>query len=226
MPNLSRRRKQLQRELCALGDETMMLEQLDGLIAGLLVCPDLISPGEWLPLIWSENADRQSPFVDVDHANFVFSLIMDHYNDVVLTLMKRPERYRPLFPVGKDEILWEVWIEGFLRVVRLRPEAWEKLLNADAQTSDAMLGMLALIEIVCRNKDIPQELVDDLTRCAPDLIPRWVVTLNNWRLANAGRGPVIDPARTPPFAPAGRVTRNAPCPCGSGKKYKKCCGLN
>ncbi|MHC4574224.1 MAG: SEC-C metal-binding domain-containing protein [Planctomycetota bacterium] len=28
-----------------------------------------------------------------------------------------------------------------------------------------------------------------------------------------------------PF-PAGnsRVGRNAPCPCGSGKKYKKCCG--
>jgi preprotein translocase subunit SecA len=22
----------------------------------------------------------------------------------------------------------------------------------------------------------------------------------------------------------GKVGRNAPCPCGSGKKYKKCCG--
>ena len=25
---------------------------------------------------------------------------------------------------------------------------------------------------------------------------------------------------------ADRIDRNAPCPCGSGKKYKKCCGLN
>ncbi|WP_245439754.1 SEC-C metal-binding domain-containing protein [Microvirga aerophila] len=24
----------------------------------------------------------------------------------------------------------------------------------------------------------------------------------------------------------GKVGRNDPCPCGSGKKYKKCCGLN
>ncbi|WP_374700773.1 SEC-C metal-binding domain-containing protein [Aureimonas sp. D3] len=24
----------------------------------------------------------------------------------------------------------------------------------------------------------------------------------------------------------GEVGRNDPCPCGSGKKYKKCCGLN
>ena len=23
-----------------------------------------------------------------------------------------------------------------------------------------------------------------------------------------------------------KVGRNAPCPCGSGKKYKKCCGVN
>lgn len=23
-----------------------------------------------------------------------------------------------------------------------------------------------------------------------------------------------------------KIGRNAPCPCGSGKKYKKCCGIN
>jgi hypothetical protein len=29
----------------------------------------------------------------------------------------------------------------------------------------------------------------------------------------------VEPYRAPP-----KVGRNAPCPCGSGKKYKKCCG--
>jgi uncharacterized protein len=24
--------------------------------------------------------------------------------------------------------------------------------------------------------------------------------------------------------PAGKTGRNQPCPCGSGKKFKKCCG--
>ena len=29
------------------------------------------------------------------------------------------------------------------------------------------------------------------------------------------------------FVHAGpKIGRNEPCPCGSGKKYKKCCGLN
>ena len=27
-----------------------------------------------------------------------------------------------------------------------------------------------------------------------------------------------------PIRAEGRIDRNAPCPCGSGKKYKKCCG--
>ena len=38
-------------------------------------------------------------------------------------------------------------------------------------------------------------------------------------------GPAVSPiaARRPDAAPVGR---NDPCPCGSGKKYKKCCGKN
>ena len=28
----------------------------------------------------------------------------------------------------------------------------------------------------------------------------------------------------PPSSPTGRIGRNAPCPCGSGKKFKHCCG--
>ncbi len=32
--------------------------------------------------------------------------------------------------------------------------------------------------------------------------------------------PVVEPV----IAPVKRVALNAPCPCGSGKKYKRCCG--
>ena len=40
-----------------------------------------------------------------------------------------------------------------------------------------------------------------------------------------GREPARAPAPPPPPPPAPpRVGRNEPCPCGSGKKHKKCCG--
>ena len=33
-------------------------------------------------------------------------------------------------------------------------------------------------------------------------------------------------SRTPVKREGKKIGRNAPCPCGSGKKYKKCCGAN
>ncbi|MDZ7615749.1 MAG: SEC-C metal-binding domain-containing protein, partial [Patescibacteria group bacterium] len=35
---------------------------------------------------------------------------------------------------------------------------------------------------------------------------------------------LLPPAAEPIVAPTTRVGRNEPCPCGSGKKYKRCCG--
>jgi uncharacterized protein YecA (UPF0149 family) len=51
-----------------------------------------------------------------------------------------------------------------------------------------------------------------------------VVILNEWRLANTQPLQDIDPRVV--TVPRKKVGRNEPCPCGSGKKYKKCCGLN
>ncbi|HEY8163723.1 MAG TPA: SEC-C metal-binding domain-containing protein [Methylocystis sp.] len=55
-----------------------------------------------------------------------------------------------------------------------------------------------------------------------DKIGPWIVTLNEARLADYA--PVWSPASTQ--SQPTKVGRNEPCPCGSGKKYKKCCGLN
>jgi uncharacterized protein len=53
---------------------------------------------------------------------------------------------------------------------------------------------------------------------APDLIPIWVEMLHQWRVEN-------DPHR-PAAVRRTKIGRNEPCPCGSGKKYKKCCGTH
>ena len=94
MSGLSRRIKQLDEELLALGEDSMLLEELDGFIAGLLACPELIMPSDWLPVVWHEDsADQQPVFANLDHANRVLGLVMEHYNSVARTLMERPDRY-------------------------------------------------------------------------------------------------------------------------------------
>ena len=149
---------------------------------------------------------------------------MEHYNDVARTLMERPGRYAPLFAIDKrnDDILWELWIEGFEKAIALRPASWKTLLDADVDTAAAMSGMLMLADIARGDKQVKDG--DILSAAAPDKIADWVVTLNEWRLANCQPIPGVHPKGA--AAPTKKVGRNDPCPCGSGKKYKKCCGLN
>ncbi|WP_425289676.1 UPF0149 family protein, partial [Shewanella algae] len=41
------RRDELEQALLALDDQAMVLEELDGFIAGLLVSPEVVPVGEW-----------------------------------------------------------------------------------------------------------------------------------------------------------------------------------
>jgi uncharacterized protein len=36
-------------------NESMLIEELDGFLAGVIVCPDMILPSRWMPYIWSES---------------------------------------------------------------------------------------------------------------------------------------------------------------------------
>ena len=216
----------LDRALMALGDEVMVLGELDGFIAGLLLCPEMIAPSEWLPEVWGrrdedgededgENEDGRPEFDSTEHAQSVIGMIMAHYNDVSDTLLRRPRRYGPLLDVSQptDEVFWEFWIEGFQRAVALRPEAWDPILQAEGVPGKALVTLLSLAAIAREeiDVDLPPEEVEDLKANAPDIIAACVGLLavdRNRRL----------PARHP------KVGRNDPCPCGSGRKHKKCCG--
>jgi uncharacterized protein YecA (UPF0149 family) len=80
--------------------------------------------------------------------------------------------------------------------------------------------MLAAIgQISDGESELSEEAQAELTTIAPDLIPSCVQTLYAAR-PDFGQ----DQAQRPETR--NKPGRNAPCPCGSGKKYKKCCGAN
>jgi uncharacterized protein len=225
MSGIPRRLKQLEKQLASLdGDEAMLLTELDGFLAGILVCPDLIMPGEWLPMVWGGMNKEAAPvFENTKQAEQLVGLIMERYNAVAMDLQRGAGHYEPLFDVDTrhDEILWEIWIDGFDIALQLRPEAWAKLRGSDGDTRGALAGLVALVQIGRGESTLPKEQVDDLTAKAPDLITHYIETLNAWRISQQVAGQVM--AEAPNF---GKVGRNEPCPCGSGKKYKRCCGLN
>lgn len=201
----------------------MLISELDGYLAGVIVCPELILPSAWLPRVWSGDGGV-SPFADARETQWYVELVMEHYNAIIRTLGKGRGRYTPFFEVDArhDEVLWELWIEGFETAMKLRPDSWLKLVDSgDADAAEALAGIITLAEIGRDESDLEREAIDARTGEAPDLIPGWIETLNAWRLAHAAVPPTVPEAARP-----AKVGRNDPCPCGSGRKYKKCCGLN
>jgi uncharacterized protein len=223
MQNIPRRLKLLEKKLASLpiDSDAMLVSELDGFLAGILVCPDLIMPGEWLPLVWGSDEDEAPVFENARQAEQLVGLVMEHYNATANDL--HSGCYAPVFEVDArhDETLWELWIEGFETAMQLRPDSWADILKGDEKARMALTGLVMLIDIAHAESDLAEQEVQELTEKAPDLIPAWIEILNAWRVSQHLASQPVTPKPT-----FGKVGRNDPCPCGSGKKYKKCCGLN
>ena len=196
------------------GDDVMLLGEIDGFIAGIVVCPDLIMPGEWLEAIWGEDG---AVFTGERQVNEILDLVMGHYNDI-LRRLNTPGRYAPLLEKDRDgSILWELWASGFAKAVALRPEAWADFtLSGDPAVPRAMAFFRKLDELANQPGDQFTEMDEALDTVASELIPQCLEALHLARLA------LLAPT-LPRETPQKPVGRNDPCPCGSGKKFKKCC---
>ena len=227
-PDLSR----LDDLLLSLPEENdgMLLSEFDGLCAGVIVSPQLIPPSDWLPLVWGDEV--VAPFETLEAVQEANGLVMAHYNMVAQSLMPPVVDYAPVFDVDQrsDETLWEGWASGFERAMRLRPESWEPLLqDEESKVAQAVNMMLVLAEIAAGESDVPALSALELTNAAPDLIITIVEDINAHVKAQTSSAAPPSPSMSdfvradPRYRKTGR---NDPCPCGSGRKYKKCCGAN
>ena len=211
MIKLPSRLRRLEDALFALPDDCMLLSDLDGYLTGLILCPEVVPPAEWLPVIWG-GIEAGPPFEDpLDVQDFEAMLVARHA-EIARDLARG--KFRPFFEVDprNGDVLWDVWIEGFATAVDLRPEAW-------AAVDDSALAYLeTLVAIADDTSDLPSDAINALYDAAAAEIPVQVAALYAWR---ERQGAIVDPV-----AAVTKVGRNDPCPCGSGKKHKKCCGVN
>lgn len=225
MQDIPRRLTLLEKKLDELADDCdpMVVSQIEGYLAGIIVCPDLIMPSEWLPLIWDTDSQGDGPvFQNARLAEKLMGLVMEHYNATIADI--DAGLYAPVFDVDtrNDEVMWELWIDGFETAMGLRPKSWSVYLGMDDDATAAIAGLLSLADIANRKSRLKKADIERLQAEAPDLIPGWIEILNAARRFQSA----VPMSSAPTPAQSAKVGRNDPCPCGSGKKYKKCCGLN
>ena len=76
----------------------MTVAELDGYVAALIVCPEVILPSEWLPGVWG----GEHEFVDVAKAEATIAAVMEHYNRIARELAEHPEDYAPVFEIDPN----------------------------------------------------------------------------------------------------------------------------
>ena len=116
------------------------------------------------------------------------------------------------------------WAEGFRDAIQLRPDQWMEILD-DQETRNLVLPILSLTfaEDGSPFMDISDDVLREINDEAPSSIPAVVWAID--QVCKARRDDDENLSREDPRR-FGKVGRNEPCPCGSGRKYKRCCGAN
>lgn len=205
------------------------LEGLDGFLSALAVGPTAIPEAAWQAVVWGGATPRWS---DEDEAREVAALLGearelalrrachdgDTLPDRLAPLLWLPEDVDAAHPDALDA--GAEWAAGFLRAVELDEAAWDAWLDED----DWIAALLGLLDQLASGEVLDEG--DPTAVAAPlawrerlDIIaalPGMLADLQHHRIA------MLTP-RTP-LRRAGVPGRNDPCPCGSGRKSKKCCG--
>ncbi len=189
-----------------------MLSNLDGFLTAVAIGPDRIKPSEWLPRIWG---DETPEFLSEEEANRVIGTILGRYNQIITQLRDDPDRYQPLIRQNEHgQVIARDWVAGFMDGVALRFHGWQALLKSKEYRNDFAPIAVHLTDAQGNSPLNPEEEnVKALIEQAAELIPAAVRSIDRFF------------KQTRPFFEGGtKVGRNDPCFCGSGKKFKKCCG--
>jgi uncharacterized protein len=128
--------------------------------------------------------------------------------------------YEPMFMQDvdgdSDLLIVDDWCEGFLRGLDL----WGDMTPQDRQQLEKDIDPI-LFFAAAESGDALQAMDSNQIEALQQSIqPRIEKIYLHYRRRPAAVIPTTFVRAIP------KVGRNDPCPCGSGKKYKKCCGLN
>lgn len=205
----------------AMGDEAMDVAMVDGFLTALVIGPEVVLPSRWLPEVWGKD---EMVWESEAQANRYISLLMRHMNAIVNLMQEAPESFEPLLsynttPDGGEVPVLDEWCCGFVRGMGMSEKAWLPLVDDDENATLLMPIMLYgtqqgwdALDADKTLADRHEEFVTMLPGCVLGIKDFW----DSVRRTKAAFQSVRHEAPVP--------GRNDPCPCGSGKKYKKCCG--
>jgi uncharacterized protein len=205
------------------GGKAMNVEQLDGFFAALIAGPETVMPGEYNREVFGGEMGETCEFSSLDEAREILGLMMRHWNTIAGTLFKG-DVYVPLLLEDENGVAHgNDWAHGFMRGMHMRHDGWAELMD-DEEHGGCLVPMMMLYhehdeDPKMRPQPISPEKREEV------IVHMAAAVVAAYRYFRSHRQAHVDTTFTPePGRNAPKVGRNDPCPCGSGKKYKRCCG--
>ncbi len=207
-------------------ERAMDLATLEGFLTAIVIGPNIVMPSRWMPWVWDRIDGRAAvPFDDLNEANAVLGLIMRLHNGLISRFQTAPEGFRPVYLDGAQWGASE-WCEGFLFGTQLDSTAWAPLTVRHPAwfTPFLRLGSDDGLQLTMQDSDA-EHWIEAIVPSLAKIHAFWLERRQPLPYPRRrGDGDISPRMRPPVVHGAPKVGRNDPCPCGSGKKYKKCCG--
>ena len=192
---------------------TMRCDEMQGFMMALLSGPDALNPTNWLPEILGEES-----LFDAKERTEIERLVMAMAADM---RMKLNEKILPDLWFYEDEAGnpdFYTWCNAYLYALDIVPTDWFEAVDQE-EFEDLFYPIMALggiyddeengeVILHLNEKELTQ-LESDLPHVLLDIYWYWQAIINKPQTVRRE---------------GEKVGRNDPCPCGSGKKYKACCG--
>lgn len=200
--------------------DAMRLDEIQAILCAIISGPVPVSPSVWLPDVLGKGMDQ----ADNPQVVEALELLMRLNNDIAAALLADETVSPVLYPIDEscEKYDYAAWADSYVYGAGLAGD-WYELAGKHAEDLSELLEPMFMLngmlkEDVEKSGDrwfSPAEearLIDDIQENLPVIVQ---ALYNFWRNKRAG-GTVRNEEP--------KSGRNDPCPCGSGRKFKQCCG--
>jgi uncharacterized protein len=216
--------------------DSMGYAEAAGFLFAVACAPELVEPSEWLPIIIDpDNASITS----VENMKSITGGLMSLYNEMTRQVQKADAKLPPGINFRGDvmanlepDASISLWSSGFKAGYFRLEQMWSAYipdeLKEDSGYQITVLCFFSSMNVATelhedvKNEEVTiEEMAKNMVRLFPDAL-EGVAELGLSIQQVLARREGEDSGQE---AQSKKVGRNDPCLCGSGKKYKKCCGL-
>jgi yecA family protein len=235
-------------DLAPVPEQTFTYDELLGFLFGLAMTPDIVLPSEWMPIIFAGDSPNYN---SREQAQTMTNCLLQVYNRFIADFHDQKLNFPYDIENLEEQQLDTLydWVSGFEEAIILREELWdpeEYPELPDRKKEELYHSMMTIqglvdpMEVMDFFDSLPDKLFQDTFADMDNVSEDREVQIQVFLMASLPmavdtfqeHARTLEKKRQQQFPGHGagepiqavKVGRNEPCPCNSGKKYKKCCG--